>query len=337
MTTSTSSWVGRLLRPYLGAVACAAVLAGCASGTIPTAEPRAADAPLQVVASVAPITDIVRRVAGDQVTLTGAIPEGVDSHTFRPQQDLAALISEADVIFLNGLSLEKPVMELADIIGVPSDRVVRLGDAVVPASDYRYDFSFPQSGGKPNPHAWMSPLLGRAYARVVADELCRRAADDCALFRANLRAFEEQVDRLDTAMRTAFATIPGAKRLLTYHDAYAYFAAEYGWEVVGAVQPADFGRPSPAEVDGLVRQIRDTGVSVLFGSEMFPSSVVQQLAHASGARYVTDLSDDDLPGEPGDADNTYLAMLVDNYATITEQLGGDAAALRSVPVGAVRS
>jgi manganese/iron transport system substrate-binding protein len=292
---------------------------------------------LRVVSSVAPVTDIVRQIAGDRVTLTGAIPEGVDSHTFRPQKDVAALVSGADVIFLNGLRLETPLMELADTVGVPADRMVLLGDAVLPPSDYRYDFSFPRSSGKPNPHVWMSPLYGRAYARVVAEELCRRAATECTVFRANLRAFEERIGQVDAAMRTAFATIPGAKRLLTYHDAYAYFAAEYGWEVVGAVQPADFGRPSKSEVAQLVRQIRTAKVKVLFGSESFPGSVIRQLSTASGARYVTDLSDDDLPGEPGDANNTYVAMLVENYVIVTEQFGGDPAALRTVPTGAVHS
>ncbi len=315
-----------------------ALLTGCVGGNPePGVTAQAVGVTLRVVSSVAPVTDIVRQIAGDRVTLTGTIPEGVDSHTFRPQKDVAALVSQADVIFLNGLSLETPMIELAETIGVPRDRVVLLGDAVVPEREYRYDFSFPRSGGKPNPHVWMSPRHGREYARVVAEELCRRAADDCPAFRANLRAFEDRIGQLDAAMRTAFATIPGAKRLLTYHDAYAYFAAEYGWEVVGAVQPADFGRPSKTEVARLVRQIQTARVKVLFGSEMFPTSVVRQLSAASGARYVTDLSDDDLPGEAGDEGNTYVAMLVENYATITEQLGGDPAALRGVPVGAVYS
>jgi manganese/iron transport system substrate-binding protein len=318
------------------ALACSAVLAGCAHGeSQPTAESEVAVAPLRVVSSVAPVTDIVRQIAGNRVTLGAAIPEGVDSHTFRPQKDVAALISKADVIFLNGLHLETPMMELAEAIGVPKDRMVLLGDAVVPQNEYRYDFSFPRSGGKPNPHVWMNPLQGRAYARVVTEQLCRRAVGDCSAFQANLGAFEARIGELDTAMRTAFATIPGAKRLLTYHDAYAYFAAEYGWEVVGAIQPADFGRPSKTELAQLVRQIRTAGVKVLFGSEMFPGPVAQELSAASGARYVTDLSDDDLPGETGDANNTYVAMLIENYATITKQMGGDPAALREVPTDAV--
>ncbi len=325
-----------MTRLGIAAVAGSALLTGCAhGGSQPAAAPQAASATLRVVSSVAPVTDIVRQIAGDRVTLSGALPEGVDSHTFRPQKDVADLVGKADVIFLNGLSLETPMMELAETIGVPRDRIVLLGDLVVPQNEYRYDFSFPRSGGKPNPHVWMNPLQGRAYAQVVTEQLCRRAARDCPAFQANLRAFEARIGQLDTAMRTAFETIPGAKRLLTYHDAYAYFAAEYGWEVVGAVQPADFGRPTKAELARLVRQIRTAGVKVLFGSEMFPGAVVRQLSAASGARYVTDLSDDDLPGEAGDENNTYVAMLIDNYAIITEQLGGDPAALRKVPTGPV--
>src|SRR2546428_10825474 len=91
------------------AVAVAIVAAGCSGG------PGGADSgKIQVVASVAPITDIVKNVAGNAADVQGLIPEGVDSHTFEPTPDTARLLADADVIFLNGLHLEDPTLSLAE-------------------------------------------------------------------------------------------------------------------------------------------------------------------------------------------------------------------------------
>jgi hypothetical protein len=92
-----------------------------------------------------------------------------------------------------------------------------------------------------------------------------------------------QVDELDAALRTATATIPKDDRLLlTYHDAYAYFAEEYGWTVLGAVQPSSFDEPTPREVADLVDQV-ELEVPAIFGSEVFPSPVLEQIAAETGA------------------------------------------------------
>ena len=88
-------------------------------------------------------------------------------------------------------------------------------------------------------------------------------------------------------MAEAGATVPEAnRRLLTYHDAYAYFAAHYDWTVVGAVQPSDFEEPTPKEVANLIEQVKEEEIPAVFGSEVFPSDVLEQIADESGATYV---------------------------------------------------
>ena len=90
--------------------------------------------------------------------------------------------------------------------------------------------------------------------------------------------FLDQVDALDAAMRTAFATMSLEQRkLLTYHDAYAYFAEHYGWDVVGAIQVDNFEEPSAKEVAALIGQVKSEGVKAIFGSEVFPSPVLAQI------------------------------------------------------------
>ncbi|HXF36487.1 MAG TPA: metal ABC transporter substrate-binding protein, partial [Actinomycetota bacterium] len=122
------------------------------------------------------------------------------------------------------------------------------------------------------------------------------------------------------------------RKLLTYHDSFPYFAREYGWEIIGAIQPSDFSEPTPQEVARLIDQIRRAGVPAIFGSEVFPSPVLEQIARETGARYVDDLRDDDLPGEPGEPDHSYLGLMVFDYRTFMGALGGDASAFDRLDV-----
>ncbi len=138
------------------------------------------------------------------------------------------------------------------------------------------------------------------------------------------------VDEFDAAMRQSFATIPRADRkLLTYHDAYAYFAKDYGWTVIGAIQVESFEDPTPKEVAGLIDQVREEGVPAIFGSEVFPSPVLEQIGREAGVEYVDVLRDDDLPGAPGDPEHSWAGLMRFDYVTMTEALGGDPSALKA--------
>ncbi len=202
-------------------------------------------AQLDVGTTVAPITSIAANIGGDRVKITGIVPEGTNSHTFEPKPSVAELLSGLDVLFVNGLKLEEPTKELAQENLSDGAEIVELGTKSIPAREYAYDFSFPRSGGKPNPHLWTDPKYALKYAAIIRDTLSERDAGNADYFAANYDKFKTKVDAFDTAMRTSFATIPRAKRkLLTYHDAYAYFARNYGWDVIGAIQVSDFEDPT---------------------------------------------------------------------------------------------
>ena len=117
-----------------------------------------------IVTTVAPITSIVSSVVGDRATVTGIVPEGSDSHTFEPKPSAAEVLSKADVVYMNGLQLEEPTKKLAQANLADGAEVVELGTQAIPESEYLYDFSFPRSGGKPNPHLWTDPPLAKRYA-----------------------------------------------------------------------------------------------------------------------------------------------------------------------------
>ena len=309
--------------------------AACASaplrGDSPGDSPDDRRSTLLIATSVSPITSIVATIAGDRAEVVGMVPEGVNSHTFEPRPSLAELLSTADVVYLNGLDLEEPTKALA-LANLREDAdLIELGSLTLGPDQYIFDFSFPKVGGRPNPHLWTDPTLVRRYVEIVRDDLSVRMPAGADAFRANAAALLRRIDELDVAMRVAFATIP-RRALLTYHDAYAYFARTYGWDVVGAIQVSDFEDPTPSEVASLIEQVRALDVPAIFGSEVFPSPVLRQIGEEAGVRYVDELRDDDLPGKPGDAEHSWFGLMRQNYIVMTTALGGDASALEALAI-----
>lgn len=293
---------------------------------------------VQVATTVSPVTNIVQNIGGDRVEVTGIVPEGTNSHTFEPAPSDAAVMADADIVFVNGLHLEEPTRELADANvrdGVP---IVQLGDMTISQNQYIYDFSFPESGGDPNPHLWTDPLYALRYGEIVKDELSKVDPAGAPTYERNFEAFSKRIDQLDAAVREVTSTVPEQNRkLLTYHDSFPYFAREYGWQIIGAIQPSDFSDPTPQEVADLIDQIEAEGLPAIFGSEVFPSPVLEQIASETGAKYIDDLRDDDLPGENGDPDHSYFGLMVFDFRTFMGALGGDTAAFDDVPVTNVSS
>lgn len=328
-TRSAVDTLGRVVRGLVGAVVGALAVAGCGAAD------GADDGRLTVATTVSPITSIVSNIVGDRARVVGIVPEGTNSHTFEPKPSVAELLSTADVVYLNGLSLEEPTKELAMAHLADEAALVELGDLAIDEDEQKFDSSFPEEGGKPNPHLWTDPTLARRYAEIVKDDMSERDPDNAEFYAESYDAFAALIDELDAAMRESFATVP-KRQLLTYHDAYAYFADTYDWEVIGAIQVSDFEDPTPSEVAGVIEQVRDAGVPAIFGSEVFPSPVLEQIAREAGVTYVDDLRDDDLPGEPGDDEHSWLGLMRFDYITMAEALGGDGSALRALEVRNVR-
>lgn len=320
------------LAALLGA---AILLAGCAR-ELPTGRQTPegeAGRDRLVVTTVAPITSIVKAVAGPGVEVRGIIPEGEDSHTYEPRPQVALDFGEADLVFFNGLNLEEPAIKLAEEVRRPETKLIFLADETITPDSYVYDFSFPREKGDPNPHLWLNPIYGARYAEIAARELGGVYPEEAVGFRERYEAYLQLLGDLDAAIFEAVATIPQENRkLLTYHDSFAYFAPRYGFQVIGAVQPSDFSEPSAADVANIIEQIKSDRVPAIFGSEVFPSPVMERIAQETGVRYVTDLSDDTLPGDVDSPEHNYVAMMVRNVEIITSALGGNPSALRRIDV-----
>jgi ABC-type Zn uptake system ZnuABC Zn-binding protein ZnuA len=312
----------------VGVTAVTLALASCATGG--AAESSGG---LVVATTVSPITSIVANIGGDRVDVRGIVPEGTNSHTFEPAPQVAALLSEADVVFVNGLQLEEPTKALAEANAKDGAVIVELADQVIPESEWIYDFSFPEADGKPNPHLWTDPPYAAGYAEVVKDTLSTADPDNADYYNTNYQAFVAQTEQLADALRADQTTVPGGNlKLVTYHDAYAYFARDFGWQVIGAVQPKNFEDPTPQEVARIIDQVNAENVPVVFGSEVFPSAVLEEIGRATGARYEDTLRDDDLPGAPGDPEHSWLGLMKYDYTTMIGGLGGTTKNLDSLVV-----
>jgi len=292
---------------------------------------------LKVVTTVAPLTNIVQNIGGDKIELVGIIPDGVDSHTFEPSPKNAKQLAAANIFIMNGAHLEGSSEKIAQQNLKDPTKIYRLAENTLtgddPKTGFLYDFSFPKEKGDPNPHLWMSPKNAGRYAQLVTQWLGQNDPPNKAYYDQNFAAYAAVLDRLDATIRAAVDTVPPDQRkLLTYHDSWAYWARDYGWTVIGAIQPSDFKEPSAQEVASLVDQIKREHVRAIFGSEVFPSPVTERIAKEAGAKFVDTLSDDEPPGKPGSTEHTYVGMLVKDMRDMITALGGTAKAFDNFPV-----
>lgn len=288
---------------------------------------------LNVVTSVAPITNIVQNIGGDKIYLVGLVPEGVNSHTFDLVPSDVIKINDADLVIIDGLNLEADVEKTAEnAIGKnPSIQLLKLGDNTISQNQWIFDFSFPKEKGDPNPHLWLNVEYAIKFANLTRDKLIEMDPSNSQYYIDNSKKYNDLLRQLDEGIKKSIETIPAENRkLLTYHDSWAYFAARYGMTVIGAIQASNFNDPSPRDVANLIDQVRVEKVPAIFASEVFSTNIVDQIAKEGNVTIVETLSDDDLPGNSGDPNHSYVGMMLENMKNMIIPLGGNIDALKNI-------
>jgi ABC-type Zn uptake system ZnuABC Zn-binding protein ZnuA len=288
---------------------------------------------LNIVTSVAPITDIVQNIGGEKINLIGLIPEGVNSHTFDLVPSDAIKINNADLIIIDGLNLETEIEEIANNAIAKNSKIhlLKLGDNTVDKADWIFDFSFPKEKGDPNPHLWLNVDYALKFANLTRDKLIEIDPSNAKYYTENSKKYTELLKQLDNGIKKSIMTIPPENRkLITYHDSWAYFAPRYGMTVIGAIQPSDFGEPSAKDVANLIDQVREEKVPAIFASEVFPTNIIDQIAKEGNITVVETLSDDDLPGKPGENNHSYVGMMIENMKNMILPLGGNIEELKNI-------
>ena len=289
---------------------------------------------LNVVTSVAPITNIVQNIGGNKINLIGLVPEGVNSHTFEMIPSDIIKINDADLIIIDGLNLEADVEKTAEnVISKNPNKIqlLKLGDNTISKREWIFDFSFPKDKGDPNPHLWLNIEYAIKFANLIRDKLIEMDPSNSQYYIENSNKYTKLLKQLDEGIKKSVETIPVENRkLLTYHDSWAYFAPRYGMKVIGAIQASDFSNPSPKDIADLIDQVRIEQVPAIFASEVFPTNIIDQIAKEGNVTIVETLSDDDLPGNTGDNNHSYVGMMLENMKNMIIPLGGNIDALKHI-------
>lgn len=295
----------------------------------------AQEAQFTVVVSDPPIADLVAQVAGDAVEVVSVVPMGADGHTYEPVPEDARTLSEADIYIENGMGLNDVVTSFAAVNypeGTPHhvlSEVIPTGEVL--ATDSAEEIASHGHAHSFNAHFWPDLRYATMYVERISEILSDFDAANAAAYAERAAAVTAQLEEMDAAFVAALGTIPEANRkMVVYHDSWSYYGRRYGVPVIGAIQPTDFSEPSAAELRSTIEEVREAGVPAFFGSEVFPSDVLEVIEAESGATYVADLSDDRLPGEPGAPEHSYQGMMLANTRTIVEALGGNASALDAI-------
>jgi len=273
-----------------------------------TAGPARADAPVPpvpVVASFSILGDMVQNIGGDAVTVKTLVGPDSDTHTYQPTPDDAKTITNAKIVFVNGLGFEGWMGRLIDSSGYKGP-VVTTSAGVKPRS-------MVDDGKKiTDPHAWQNLANGRIYVWNIATVLERKIPLHADEIRARAAKYDAALAAMDKWVRGEFSAVPTAQRkIITSHDAFGYFGAAYGVKVLAPVGYSTEAEPSAADVAKLGDQIKAEGVKTVFLENMTNPRLIEQLGKDSGAAVGGTLYSDALSGA-GAAAPTYLAMFKNN-------------------------
>src|ERR671910_531912 len=243
-------------------------------------------------------------------------------------------INDADLIIIDGLNLEADVEKTAEnVISKNPNKIqlLKLGDNTISKREWIFDFSFPKDKCDPNPHLWLNIEYAIKFANLIRDKLIEMDPSNSQYYIENSNKYTKLLKQLDEGIKKSVETIPVENRkLLTYHDSWAYFAPRYGMKVIGAIQASDFSNPSPKDIADLIDQVRIEQVPAIFASEVFPTNIIHQIAKEGNVTIVETLSDDDLPGNTGDNNHSYVGMMLENMKNMIIPLGGNIDALKDI-------
>lgn len=296
---------------------------------------------LDVVVTMPFMHSMVEAVGAEYVSIESIVPRGSDAHTYQPSPGDAQLIADADVIFSNGLGLEEFLDDLVESAGGVDTPQYELADGLQDAAndsdDHHHDdghadddhsddhndddadngdddqHDHDYSDG--NPHLWLDPSYAIHYVEHIHDGLADSDPSNASVYRDNADKFIEEIEAFDEWAQEEMAQIPDANRyLVTFHDAFPYFANHYDLEVIGVVVTSPGREPGAQEIAQLADEIRDVGVPAIFIEPQFNPSLAESIADEAGVEVHTIYSD--TPPE----DAGYLDMMELNVERVVEGL-----------------
>ncbi len=325
-------------------VACFAGLASVGCGGAAGGQGSSGGGALKVVATYSILGDMVENVGGEEVEVTTLVGPDGDTHSFEPSPRDGARLSEAAVIFENGLGFETWLDDLYESSGSEAQRVVATenvepltlegghehahddegeGSEHAAEGERAHEEGEAEHGEELDPHVWFD--VGNAMIMVegIRDALIEADPENAETYRANAREYFSELEGLDAEVRERVGSIPEEDRkLVTSHDTFGYLAEAYGLEVVGTgLASTETSDPSAGETAGLVEEIRAAGVPAIFAENVSNPALMERVAAEAGVELAPPLYTDAL-GEPGTEGDTYVGMVRYDARTIAKALGG---------------
>lgn len=281
--------------------------------------------PVRVATSISVFSDMVRQVGGDRVTVLSLIPPGADAHTYQPGPQDVRRLGDVRAIFINGAGLEESLMGVLENNAPAGARMVELSAGLTPITyeaaevgpgeeEHAGEEHQEHEGG--NPHFWLNVQNAKRYVERIRDTLVEVDPEGRTAYASNTERYLRELDETDAYIKSQIATIPPAQRkLVTFHDAFPYFAEAYGLELVGFVVRAPGREPSAREIKELGDTIREENVRTVFKEPQLNAKVLDRAAKDAGVK-VDVLYSDALTKEI----TTYTQMMRRNADTIARGL-----------------
>lgn len=277
-----------------------------------TAGAQAADK-VKAVASFSILGDMVKQVGGDRVEVTTLVGPDGDAHVYEPTPADAKNLAAANILFVNGLGFEGWMDRLEKSSGFN-------GKTVVASTGVTSRQMVEDDKKITDPHAWQSLENGKLYVANIRDGLIAADPEGKAEYEANAAKYLDALTQEDEAVKAAMANLPPERRkIITTHDAFGYFGAAYGLEVIAPEGVSTESEASAKDVAKIIRQIRAQHIPAVFVENITDRRLLDQIANETGSKIGGTLYTDALSPPEGPAP-TYLDMFHHNLEELTQAL-----------------
>jgi manganese/iron transport system substrate-binding protein len=269
---------------------------------------------LEVVATTTLVAEVVRIVGGVNISLTTLVGPGSEPHSYEPTPQDARTLAEADIVIQSGFGLEKFLRDNLLVAGSTAP-FVSLSEGIEP-------LRLADGSGEVDPHVWLDPLNVVVWAVNAGEVLAKLDPAHGDEYRQRVAAYRLELEALDSRVTDRLSRIPPLQRkLVSDHDTLGYFAARFGFTIVGAVIPSasSSAEASARELAALEDTIRREGVRAVFIAAEVNPDLAQRVADDTGARLVP-LYLESLTGPDGPAP-TFVALMEYNVDAMVEALG----------------
>jgi zinc/manganese transport system substrate-binding protein len=273
----------------------------------------AAQEKAKVVATFSILADFVKNVGGDRVNVQALVGPNGDAHVYQPAPADAKTLSEAKVVFVNGLGFEGWIARLIKASGTKAPMIVATKGVTPRKRDE-------DGHAETDPHAWQSVPNAKVYVANIRDALVAADPAGKGPYEANATAYLAKLDALDAEVKAAVAKIPADRRkIITTHDAFGYFGAAYGVAFIAPQGVSTESEVSARDVAKIIVQIRKQKIPAVFLENITDDRLLKRIGAESGARIGGTLYSDALTDEKGLAPN-YIDMMRHNVRQLAEAL-----------------